>query len=83
MQRISTRRAANSVLTAGARLAELKDRLTDLAAIEREMPLSAEQQALYQRLRAEEVEARRQYEEAVHRFRFLSNPGLPTARTAT
>jgi hypothetical protein len=83
MQRISTRRAANSVLTAGARLAELKDRLTDLAAIEREMPLSPEQQVLYKRLRAEEVEARRQYEEAVHRFRFLSNPGLPSARTAT
>ena len=83
IQTISTRRVANSVLAAGARLAELKDRLTDLAAIERETPLSAEQQALVEQLRAEEVEARRLYEEAVHRFRFVSNHGLPSARTAT
>ena len=34
------------------------------------------------RLQAEEIEARRQYEEAVHRFRFLSNPPVPSARAA-
>jgi hypothetical protein len=83
MHTISTRRAANNVLTAGARLAELKDRLTDLAALERAAPLTAEQEALAERLRAEESEARRRYEEAVHRFRFVSNVGLPSARTAT
>jgi hypothetical protein len=83
MHTISTRRAANNVLAAGARLAALKDQLTDLAAIERAILLTAEQETLYERLRAEEVEARRQYEEAVHRFRFLSNPGLPPARAAT
>ena len=45
-------------------------------------PMSREQTALRERLQAEEVEARRQYEEAVHRFRFLSNPPVPSARAA-
>ena len=83
MHAISSRRAANAVLNAGAKLAALKDQLTDLAAIGTEAPLTPEQVALSQRLQAEEVEARRLYEEAVHRFRFLSNPPLPSARTAT
>jgi hypothetical protein len=83
MHTISTRRVANNVLAAGARLAALKDELTDLAAIERTAPLDAEQEARRERLRSEEAEARRQYEEAVHRFRFLSNPSFSPARTAT
>jgi hypothetical protein len=83
MQGISSRRAANAVLSAGARLAAIKDALNDLAAVARETPLSPEQLALIERLVADEVEARRMYEEAVHRFRFLSNPRLPSARTAT
>ena len=82
MQGISSRRAANAVLAAGAKLAALKDQLTDLAASASEAPMTREQTALRGRLQAEEVEARRQYEEAVHRFRFLSNPPLPTARAA-
>ena len=83
MYGISSRRAANGVLSAGARLAAIKDELTDLAAIAREAPLSSEQLAQRKRLLAEEVEARRMYEEAVHRFRFLSSARLPSARTAT
>ncbi len=83
MHAISSRRAANAVLAAGARLAELKDELTDLAASGREAPLTQAQVAQYGRLQAEEVEARRLYEEAVHRFRFLTNPALPSARAAT
>ena len=83
MHAISSRRAANAVLTAGARLAALKDQLTDLAASGRDAPLSQAQVALQARLQAEETEARRQYEEAVHRFRFLSNPPVPSARAAT
>jgi hypothetical protein len=83
MHTISTRRAANSVLAAGARLADLKDRLNDLAAIAQATSLTPEHQALYERLRDEEVEARRAYEEAVHRFRFLTSHGVPSARTAT
>jgi hypothetical protein len=83
MHAISSRRAANAVLTAGAKLAELKDQLTDIAASGSEAPLTSEQVALYRRLQAEEVEARRRYEEAVHRFRFLSNPQVPSARAAT
>jgi hypothetical protein len=83
MHAISSRRAANAVLTAGARLAALKDQLTDLAASGREAPLTPTQIALHTRLQAEEAEARRQYEEAVHRFRFLSSPSVPSARAAT
>ena len=83
MHGISSRRAANSVLSAGARLAAIKDEMTDLAAIAHEAPLSPEQLARSEHLLAEETEARRMYEEAVHRFRFLSNPRLPSARTAT
>jgi hypothetical protein len=82
MHGISSRRAANAVLAAGAKLAELKDQLTDLAASASEAPMTREQTALRGRLQAEEIEARRQYEEAVHRFRFLSNPPLPSARAA-
>ena len=82
MQGVSSRRAANAVLAAGAKLAALKDQLTDLAASESEAPMTREQTALRGRLQAEEVEARRQYEEAVHRFRFLTNPPLPSARAA-
>ena len=83
MHAISSRRAANAVLTAGARLAALKDQLTDLAASAQQAPLSRDDVARYERLQAEETEARRHYEEAVHRFRFLSNPPLPSARAAT
>jgi hypothetical protein len=83
MHAISSRRTANAVLTAGARLAALKDELTDLAACAREAPLSPEQLALHERLQAEEVEARRLYEEAVHRFRFLTNAPIRSARAAT
>lgn len=83
MHAISSRRAANAVLTAGAKLAALKDQLTDLAASGGEGPLTPEHVARYRRLQSEEVEARRQYEEAVHRFRFLSKPPLPSARAAT
>jgi hypothetical protein len=78
MQGISSRRAANAVLAAGARLAALKDQLTDLAASAGDAPLSPTQATLQSRLQAEEVEARRQYEEAVHRFRFLSKPPVPS-----
>jgi hypothetical protein len=83
MHAISSRRAANAVLTAGAKLAALKDQLTDLSTSAREAPLSPEDVSRYGRLQAEEIEARRLYEEAVHRFRFLSNPPLSPARTAT
>ena len=83
MHGISSRRAANAVLAAGARLAALKDQLTDLAAAAGDGPLSPTQAALQRRLQSEEGEARRQYEEAVHRFRFLSNPPVPSARAAT
>jgi hypothetical protein len=79
----SSRRAANSVLAAGARLAAIKDELTDLAAIAQETPLSPEQMARTERLLADEVEARRMYEEAVHRFRFLTKSPVPPARVAT
>jgi hypothetical protein len=82
MHGISSRRAANAVLAAGARLAALKDQLTDLAASAGDAPMTREQKALHGRLQAEEIEARRQYEEAVHRFRFLSNPPVPSARAA-
>jgi hypothetical protein len=80
---ISTRHAANSVLTAGARLAAIKDAQTDLAAVAREEPLTEEQLGLVARLQSEELEARRNYEEAVHRFRFLTRPSASAARAAT
>jgi hypothetical protein len=80
---VSTRGAANGILAAGARLAAIKDELTDLAVIAHDGPLTAAQLAHAERLLAEEVDARRLYEEAVHRFRFLTNPRLPSARAAT
>jgi hypothetical protein len=83
MYGVSSRRAANAVLAAGARLAAIKDELTDLSAIGRAMPLSPDQLAQTERLLAEEVEARRMYEEAVHRFRFLTGSQVRPARVAT
>jgi len=83
MYGISSRRAANGVLAAGARLAAIKDELTDLSAVAREVPLTPDQLARTERLLAEEVEARRMYEEAVHRFRFLTSSQVPPARVAT
>jgi hypothetical protein len=82
IQAISARRAANGVLAAGAQLAALKDRLTDLMSEIGDGLPTAEQQALYERLRAEEATARRGYEEAVHRFRFLTRPGNGVASVA-
>jgi hypothetical protein len=83
MYGISSRHAANAVLAAGARLAAIKDELTDLAAIGRERPLTPEQLARIEQLLADEVEARRRYEEAVHRFRFLTTARPTAARLAT
>jgi hypothetical protein len=80
---VSARSAANGVLAAGARLAAIKDELSDLAAVAHDGPLTAAQLAHAERLLAEEVEARRLYEDAVQRFRFLTNPRLPSARAAT
>jgi hypothetical protein len=80
---ISTRNAANGVLAAGARLAAIKDELTDLASVAHDAPLTAAQLAQAERLLAEEVDARRVYEEAVHRFRFLSSRRVASARAAT
>ena len=82
MHGISSRRVANAVLAAGRSWPRRRTSCTDLAASESEAPMTREQTALRGRLQAEEVEARRQYEEAVHRFRFLSNPPLPSARAA-